>query len=566
MSWLIFMMAMLAGRTLSVGMCAACWENGARPTGKSPLGSLLRRWHWALLLIAWMLTVGNRGWDAFPAVKPWVVTACVLLAVEAGGRLGLLAPGKPRIAARVVLVALAVGSFFHPACAFPCLLAAARLCHTVAGWPLGPGYSNLLGFEFIRASVCHLCAAMAVTVWTGGPAILPLACVGAAQAASYVCHGLAKSALGPHPFSWIASNRVQCLFVNSWLRGWASFLKKEQVLRLAAIIGRFRVPLCAAAWLLETSWVLLFASPVAAIGLLAATALFHLVLFLATGLIGYSFVVSHLAMLWVWTSAAPDLREFLVPSLVYISLHAAFLAWWRPKVRRDFAAGGARPAKLRFSDFADHLMAWWDSPYMRLYRYEVRTADGRAWNLPVHRLSPYNTFLTDIHTHRMLLRRHLVFDPSAEAAAAHARSGVWGLLVDDGERRKWQAWLDSPDHRIPADPPPPPPWTFTGEKVPPDERAALLACIGLHNERQSDPRYRLLMKWPHFPGEDLVPDVPPLCPHPGRAFDFDAPIHELTVIAVKTLYTGGDVLLWNEHVVGRWVAGETIDGDPASAA
>jgi hypothetical protein len=566
MSWLHFMIAMLAGRMLSVGVCAACWENGLHAGDRSPLASLLRRWLWPLLLIAWILTIGRHGWETFGEVKPWAVTACGLLAVEAGGRMGLLAPGRPRIAERIALLFLAAGSYFHPACVFPCVLVAACLSYTVAGWPLSPGYSNLLGFEFIRTSACYLCAAMAVTVRADGPRYLPLACVCTAQVAYYVCHGLAKSALGPHPLSWVASNRVQCLLVNSWLRGWAPWLEKDRVLRTAAIIGRFRVPLCAAAWLLEIGWLSFFTSPHAAAGLLAATAGFHLLLFLATGLIGYSFIASHLAMLWIWTSAAPDLREFLLPSLAFVALLAAFLAWWKPRLLRDFAADGGRPAKLRFSDFSDHLMAWWDSPYMRLYRYEVRTPDGRSWNLPVHRLSPYDTFLTDIHTHRMILCRHRAFDSSAETDAAHARCGVWGLLVDEVERRKWQAWLDSPDRRIPDDPSPPPPWTVTTETIPADERGALPACVDRHNARFADPRYRLLMKWPHFPGEDLVPDVPPVSPHAGRDFAFDAPIRELTIFAVKTLYTGTDVVLWNEHVVGRYLAGETIDAPPESAA
>lgn len=93
--------------------------------------------------------------------------AAILLALGAIGRLGCDDRGRFFTADRVFSLLLALCVPFSPAFLYPSLVAACCLQYTVAAWPLGPGYSNLLGHEFMRGSLCVASAALAIGGWCG---------------------------------------------------------------------------------------------------------------------------------------------------------------------------------------------------------------------------------------------------------------------------------------------------------------------------------------------------------------------------------------------------------------
>jgi hypothetical protein len=548
-----YLLLFFLGRAASLGIYRMCWENGVtgRFFGGSAILTLLRRpLPWIAHLAFVFPTVGML-WGNFPALQGMSVMLAALLALGAIGRFG----SAFFLMDRLLVFALAVGVFFSPAFVYPCLVACGCLQYTVASFRLGPGYSNLLGFEFVRASLSLIAAALALFGWLriagvdwegfGGVA---LAAALGFQASTYVNHALAKSALGPRWWSWISENRIECLTANAWLRGWTFGRSREVAMRQVRWMARHRVAICGGAWLMEMAWLFFLADARLAAALLGATILFHLAVFSLTGLFSYQYVVNHLFVL--------GLILFHDTSEIFQAQHVAacviavpFTAWWIAWLRHGILAEGISGAKNKLADAADHLMAWWDTPLMRMYSYTVETLSGKTFALPVPKLSPHDTALTDIHTHLMILGAHPGLDPAVPQDRAFARTGVWGLTIHREDRDFLYGMMEREKTPVPA---PPPAW----EEMP--ETAAPLRGLfeGL-NRMIGNKRSCAILRWPHFPGEDLAPDICPLAEPALPLFHFDQPIAAVTIRRTKTFLHRDGMILLENSVLGRVPLAET---------
>jgi hypothetical protein len=196
-------------------------------------------------------------------------------------------------------------------------------------------------------------------------------------------------------------------------------------------------------------------------------------------------------------------------------------------------------------------MAWWDTPLMRMYSYTVETRTGKCYSLPVPKLSPHDTALTDIHTHLMILGLHGGLDPMIGPDRAIARTGVWGLTVHREDRDFLYRLMDDPNadiaEKLRASP--------SSKAWPPGELPA--AAIPLHdlfhgmNRHLGETWFRQILRWPHFPGEDLAPDICPLAEPAIETFRFDEPIASVTLWRIKTFLHDKEMRLVEREVVGR---------------
>jgi hypothetical protein len=562
MNVLAFVPAFLLGRLGSVLLYQAGWNNGrARrfPAAGALAAFLAKPWPW-LAHIPVLMSSLTLDWHGMPRLRIFTALAAGAFALASAGRWGAADLGRCFLFDRFLIAALWLGVWVSPICLYPLLLAGCCLQYTVSGWPWHPGYSNLLGFEFMRCALCHVCAGLLVAAgsrWIGkglaDPEALILAVVLCGQAAGYVAQALAKCALGKRWYSWILENRLQCLVVNAWLRGWGERrIGQAGILRMARWIARFRVPLCAAVWLIEIGWLFVLADARLALGLFAATALFHLAVWLLTGLAGYHYAVSHGTMaLFAASPFAAEVfrREYAWAGAGCILAYALWALLLRRRIFLSYVREGSPGRWARFLDPADHLMAWWDGPYMRMYSYSVRTASGRRFRFPVTRFSPYDTFMTDIHTHLMILGRDWDLDPGLAADRALARAGVWGLTVSLADRDRVYALMDDPAAvlaglhpdadagRVAATPP------AAGQPL-----ADFFAGLNRSRPRKG---FRWLLRWPHFPGEDQVPDWSPLAGESLPDYDGSEPVSEVACHCVKTFYRGGSLELLGERVFAR---------------
>ena len=551
-----FIIMFFYGRLVSLLIYQISWSNGASgvfPKAGATASLLCKPWPW-LLHLAMLWPLSQISWHTLPALQTFAILVAILLAIGSVGRLGTGDLGHFWLD-RALVICLTACVPLSPLFLYLAIIASCALQYTVASWKLGPGYSNLLGFEWIRASACVLIACLSIGGWlnlfSGNFShieLLTFAVVLAFQASTYVNHALAKSALGSHWYSWIAENRIQCLIVNSWLRGWTMCRNQSSLLKLAALIGRFRILICAIAWSIEMSWILILFSPQLAIYIITVTIALHLVVFIFTGLASYHYLASHIFFLTLLTQIPSFPETLWLASLVVIILYAIWTAIIRTKIFNDYRANkNHRSGPGCLADAADHLMAWWDSPSMRMFCFTVQTSSGTEYFLPTSKLSPHDTSLTDIHTHLMILGIHPDLDPVISRDQKHARTGVWGLVIDRNDRDLLYRMMDqktdpsrfkTPAHFTPWE-------CFSTHEHPQPARH-------LHDFFQSISmdKYRRHLLWPHFPGEDLAPDRCPIADLPTQTFSFQEPIFKITLWRIKTWFSGDEISLLERSPVG----------------
>ena len=546
-------------------MYQVCWSNGFERRF-SCLGASFeffkRPLPWLLHVPVLFLTAFVK-WQDCPHLWHFALVANGLLVLGSVFRLGATDLYRFFLLDRVLAVALWAGLFFTPLFIYPSIIVCCCLQYTISGWKLGPGYSNLLGYEFIRGTNCILAVCLSYFGLLNYLGLdrsecekLIFAVILGYQASLYVNNALAKAALGSKWYSWVIENRIQCLVVNSFLRGWgASWVSKDFVLRLAMRIGKWRVLLCAVVFSLELSFILILANKELTTAILLAATVFHLGLFLLTGLLEVEYVINHLTLCVVIQD--PNIggifgTEYLIAAVLCTVLGWLWVGHSWTRIFNEYQQTGMAVRTGKFGDAADLLMAWWDSPYMRMYSYSVETQSGQRAYWPVTKMSPYDTALTDIHTHVMLLNAHQGLDPQAEEDQKIVRTGVWGLVRTIDERDFLYALMDNPARDLDqlrsagTDQA----WEFGRDVEGPAAAVPLRNLFQSMNAYQSSRWFRLLMRWPHFPGEDLVPDVCPLSHDSDRAYAFEEPVVTVTMSRIKTFYTGEQLLLVENGPVG----------------
>ena len=559
-------MLFFVGKLTSWFVYQACWNNAVEQDLSVHSATSLLVSHWKLWPIhaIWIVLSANVTWAELPVLH---ILATVIVATMTWGavfRFGAADVANFFWIDRVLSIVFCIGVFFSPIFVYPAVLVSCCLQYTVSAWRLGPGYSNLLGYEFIRGTACVIlpCVAFSGAAIFVGNSIddfrssFLLAIIGV-QSSHYFNHGLAKIFLGNRWYTWAAKNRLECLVVNSYLRGWRLFRSKASVLRFARWVRRFRIPLCASVLALEVGFVLVLFDLYLAVAFFIAAIVFHFMVWVLTGLAEMEYIMNHSAIIFLLLTSAPfiDHDQFGWPVVgilaCCLTTNIVWVGWNRSRMLAELQSTGKSPSRS-YSDPFDHLMAWWDSPYMRMYSHVVTTESGNRYWLPVSKLSPYDTALTDIHTHIMIMNAHEGFDPQAFDDKQIARTGVWGLVISEGERDFLYSLMDheKPDHRQLKHAHSIDPWICDGDEQSHGPAEPLRRLFIGINRMQDRFWFRLLMRYPHFPGEDLVPDICPIVADEFSTFRFDQPIESVQIQRVKTLYTGEDIELVEQSVLG----------------
>eukprot|EP01065_Artemidia_motanka_P019455 TRINITY_DN23129_c0_g1_i1.p1 TRINITY_DN23129_c0_g1~~TRINITY_DN23129_c0_g1_i1.p1 ORF type:complete len:688 (+),score=159.33 TRINITY_DN23129_c0_g1_i1:58-2064(+) len=378
------------------------------------------------------------------ALQAVATTACVLLLGKAVLRFGCPELGNYFVADRVLCVCLCALSLSHPVWLYWSTVASCVAAYVV-GNSVGfeVPYSNYLGFELCRWVCCYSIVGLLGEA-AGFDQAVCLAAVILSCGDYYFRHARGKINLAPDPTEWVLSNRIECLVVNSYLRGWNSFIPMQRMMALASFLRMMRVPMCAGGVVAEAAGSLSLLAPEAAALSFAALAGFHASVFALSGLCDWEGVVLlSTAAATVWSGACESVFS-TIPVWVAVlgPVWCLCSARWGSFVQAQLMKGGNEHYMILF-DSADMLMCWWDSPYMRMYTYKVETDKG-WYRFPVTLFSPYDSILTDIHTRLNIVGQGLYtgLDPSAEADAGVARSGVWGLLVDRFHARDMYALQD----------------------------------------------------------------------------------------------------------------------------
>ncbi|MEL4893829.1 hypothetical protein [Crocosphaera sp. Alani8] len=394
---------------------------------------------------------------------------------------------------------------------------------------------------------------------------LLLATILGGQGAYYVKQGLVKAWIGRHWFSWMLENRIECLIVNAYLRGWgACFWTKETIISIATYFSKIRLFVCSSIFLVEILSGFLMIHRSVAMGLLCALTIFHLGVFLLTGLLGYEFIINDLVMVWLLSFHSESFEgvfglQYVLPTVFCALLGFAWVAFIRKRAIVEYQDTFTVDQSYgSLVDAVDLLMGWWDSPYMRMFTYTIVTKNGDLRRFPVTKMSPYDTAITDIHTHMMFLGSHQKLDPQVAEDRKIVCSGVWGLVIDIEKRDLMYALMDSMkvDLSFLRVKTPPKPWTIRSGNCQPDDAVPLWRFFRGINQYRKYWWFRTVMCWPHFPGEDLATDCNPLTQAEIPVYKFDEPIASVVIHRLKTFYTRRDIILLEHTKVGELIVSE----------
>jgi hypothetical protein len=537
---LIIFLLFIFGKAFSLHIYRVCWDINA--------GKILSFGKLFLLcspVIALSLSSLLLCWQDLSLTRVFASVGAIQLAVAAAGRFD---PTFPCLIRRGITLLVSTFVILHPAWLLPSLFCTCLLQYRNAAWALNPGYSNLLGFEFSRSSLCSVITALCLTevlslwgfAYQNDPIILTVLLLH--QASYYINNALAKNALGKNWCEWMMKNRIQYLVANAWLRGWTLGQNQSQHLQLYTLTANYRVAICWLAWGSEIAWLFTFLHPTSSFLLYSTMILFHLFVFCLTGLSCWHYIINHFCLLYLLShSFMPDSNLAMV---LFSLLGYGFIAVWvgltRTRVLNEHQSENAASRWKNLTDPADHLMAWWDSPLMRMYTFTIETESGKHFFFPVTNLSPHDTAFTDIHTHLMILNLHQDFDAELTKDKQVGRTGVWGLLANRAEMENLYN-MQKPEIKRDEDSS-----RFVPCVIDPESTHAttpLLKHFLSINQCIEKPLYRRILRWPHFPGEDHAPDRCPLVEDNLPCFPMDEAIQKVMLWRVKTWVSEGFSLL-----------------------
>eukprot|EP01051_Picozoa_sp_SAG22_P009821 SAG22_NODE_845_length_6871_cov_3.172327_4_plen_821_part_00 len=486
---------------------------------------------------------------------------------------------------RLLCLVLAPLVWIHPGWLYPAVVMSCLCAYSInSGRGLPLPISNYLGFEYTRIVACFCIAVLWMpsagplppSVATGPPAV---AAVLAAMGGCYYNHGMGKLRLGKTVFSWPLTDRIECLIANSWLRGW------PVPAVLAAVVRRLRLPMCLGGVGSELGGLAVGMGWPFAAGVFSSLGLFHCSVTVLSGLCDWEAICLHFTCAyWIVSesiggsggscgSGGDGSGQLLLSALARPGCAVAtvgcvvlseFWVEWCSTIQSD-------ELRMVLADASDLRMAWFDSPYMRMFSYTVTVAgdpSGAEHAFPCTKWAPYDTIITDIHSRLAFWKSSYAgLDRTRTADVAVVKAGVWGLLLQHDQAERMYALQDKLELELErragdagagtrgaatgdaaaaaADDDrqdsvaaalrnefcsthPPPPWVIDDSDLsgwPAVHRQLVGHLQGINTLRlRAGWLYRTLWdRWPHFPGEDWVLDISPLLALPagdgGRAAD-----------------------------------------------
>jgi hypothetical protein len=188
----------------------------------------------------------------------------------------------------------------------------------------------------------------------------------------YLKPAWSKARLGRGLFDWMLHNRTHHLAASAYAWGWARFLPEQPVARFLVRLAPFDRAMNAGTMFVEGVCPLIaFLGRWELVAALAATALFNLVIAVASGILFWENITAN-AILAAAIAAAPQSAivdvagPHAIPAAVAVLALAVLDLLWQP----------------------DHL-GWWDTPFTARVHWTLTTQHGTRYGLYNDFMSPY---------------------------------------------------------------------------------------------------------------------------------------------------------------------------------
>ncbi|MFF9211923.1 MULTISPECIES: hypothetical protein [unclassified Streptomyces] len=367
---------------VSLAVVLACYRFAVSPAVRY----LARRRRVLLAVVISVVLAIPAAFRPSPASGPlrwFAVTVIILLTWQgATSDYDITEPVAPQRLDNRLLLLLAAASCLCPAALLPWMTV---YCGKLRGWK----HHAMMPTRLLKAYLAWSFVAMFFgAACSGAVLLLVLGCVSLSH---YVKPAWSKARLGPYPWSWTWDNRTHYLMASAYSWGWARFLRAEtvsRVLRRARVLDR---PINVLTMAVESSGLVAFLDRRLLIAALVATALFNVVVALASGILFWENIGANIAL---------AVTVMLLPG----KYDAAF-GW--PAVLIALAVLLLSTADLLWQPW--HL-GWWDSPFTARVHWQVETVSGARLGLYNDFMCPYEReygrvlgyFLTDepvLHGH-----------------------------------------------------------------------------------------------------------------------------------------------------------------------
>lgn len=236
--------------------------------------------------------------------------------------------------------------------------------------------------------------------WTRAALLLVL---GSVSLSHYVKPAWSKVRLGPRWWSWAWENHLHYLIAAAYSWGWARFVPRAVVQRVLRLVRPLDRPLNLATMVVEWAPLVAFLDRRLLVAALAATAVFHVVIVVCSGIFFWESLCTNAAL-----------------AVVVARLHGAGYA----------PAFGPWPALFACATFllctVDLLwqpfhLGWWDTPFTARILWQVETASGRIQGL-------YNNYMCPFERE---FGRYAGYFLSREPVLHGPLGGVFDLAVRD---------------------------------------------------------------------------------------------------------------------------------------
>jgi hypothetical protein len=283
----------------------------------------------------------------------------------------------------------------------------------------------------------------------------------------YFVPALTKAGLGPHWYSWARDNRLHNLMASAYSWGWARFIGEDLWCRVVRAAGRFDRPMQAAVFALEGAFLLEALHPGWARLLIAAAIVFHLAVFVASGILFWELMATNAALLWLLASADPAMIERAFgwqPCLWSGALMALFwkVGWpWRP-----FELG------------------WWDTPFTQRVHRELVGCSGTIYGLYNDFLCPHERRYGQVHGSFMTQQKVCTFH-LGEVTSRPLRDAIWAAAGAPEALENIKACWGQ---------------RHTDKRLAADERAYLSAFFAAFNAGRRKSVFPWALRWLKAPG------------------------------------------------------------------
>lgn len=415
---------------LSVAAVVSCYRFAVSPAVRALAH---RRWVLLAVIIALPLAV-MAAFRPSPEPGPlhWFVVFVIVLLTWQGATsdYDVTQPIAPQRRDKRLLLLLAAASCLWPAALLPWM---AVYCGKLRGWK----HHAMMPLRLLKAYLAWFCVSMVLGASCSAAALLLV--LGCVSLSHYVKPAWSKARLGPHPWSWVWHNRIHYLIASAYSWGWARFLRAEtvsHVLRRARVLDR---PVNFLAMAVEAAGLIAFLDRRLLIAALLATALFNVVVALASGILFWENIGANIALA-VTITLAPGAEYdaafgwlIALIALAVLLLSTADLLW--------------QPWHL----------GWWDSPFTARVHWQVETVSGERLGLYNDFMCPYERefgrvlgyFLTDepvLHGHLGIVwdreLRDLLVQADGDRNQLRALKQTYGhVQIDEHQAREHIAFL-----------------------------------------------------------------------------------------------------------------------------